>query len=91
MVNTGHKVDNTEWIVLLLADVSQKISALDLDPVVLKHEPQVFQTLVTLTVEDTILLISCWSSKQLFEEVLGDRLGDHVDADSCREDCLNTA
>ena len=39
VVNTGKEVHNTEGVVLSLADVTEKISTSDLDPMVFDHDP----------------------------------------------------
>jgi len=55
VINTGNKVDDTDGIVLCLTDISQQVLAANLDPVLLKHDPNIFQFVTTVGEKDSIV------------------------------------
>ena len=57
IIHARQKVKDAERTVIVATDVSKQVLALDLDPVLLKHKPEVFHLRPTIDIEDTIVPI----------------------------------
>lgn len=57
VIHARQEVDDAESVVLLWTDISEHVLALDLDPVLLKHEEQILHCGAAVGIENTIILI----------------------------------
>ena len=56
VINAGQEVEDAQGAVLLVADVTAHVISIDLDPVLLKHEPQILHLGSAVYVKYTVVL-----------------------------------
>ena len=72
VVHARQEIDDAESVVLIWTDVSEHVLALDLDPVLLKHEVQVFHSGAAVGIENAIIfIVISHIREQTLEEWLG--------------------